>query len=134
MVFRWMGTILQSHNQYSMLLKLIWKLLERDLIVHSVWEVTFCLVSGQTAGHSVWEVTFCLFRGQTVVHSMCEVTFCLFRGQTAGHIVWEVTFCLFRGQTAVLTDREELHCNSENCNKSSFLARGCHGKDLSCRR
>ena len=117
MVFRWMGTILQSHNQYSMLLKLIWKLLERDLIVHSVWEVTFCLVSGQTAGHSVWEVTFCLFRGQT-----------------AGHSVWEVTFCLFRGQTAVLTDREELHCNSENCNKSSFLARGCHGKDLSCRR
>lgn len=52
MVFRWVVTILQSHNQHSMLLKLIWKLLESsfgDLVVHSVWEVTFCLVSGQTA-------------------------------------------------------------------------------------
>ena len=70
MVFRWVVTILQAHNQHSRLLKLIWKLLESsfvDLVVHSVWEVTFCLVSGQTAVHSVWEVTFCLVSGQTAV-------------------------------------------------------------------
>lgn len=67
-----------------------------------------------------------------VVQSVLEVTFCLFRGQTAVHSVWEVIFCLVSGQTVVLT--EELHCSSENGNRSSFLGRGCHGKDLSCGR
>ena len=48
-----------------------------------MWEVTFCIVCGQTAVHSVWEVTFCIVCGQTAVHSVWEVTFCLVSGQTA---------------------------------------------------
>ena len=80
MVFRWVVTILQSHNQHSRPLKLIWKLLESsfvDSVVHSVWEVTLCLVRGQTAVHSVWEETLCLVSGQTAVHSVWEETLCL---------------------------------------------------------
>jgi hypothetical protein len=101
MVFRWVVIILQSHKQHSRLLKLIWKLLESSfvyLVVHSVWEVTLCLVSGQTVVYSVWEVTL----------------------------------YLVSGQTAVLTG--ELHCSSENGNRSCFLGRGCHDKHLSCGR